>query len=787
MRIGIDARVVHYQRAGIGQYTLRLAQALATVDSQNSYVILQSRKDSAPLVQGANLRRRNLWTPPHHRYEQWLAPLELFPIGLDVLHCPDFIPPFHRPCPAVITVHDLAFLRFPGILTEESRRYYGQIERAVHSAEHIIAVSESTKRDLVALAGADAGKITVVYEAAGPEFRPADAARIAAVRQRYGLQGDYILFVSTIEPRKNIPFLLEAYAQMRSTWPDAGEPPGLVLAGKQGWLYDSVFVMLEQLGLRDSAIFTGGVPVEDLPALYSGACCFVLPSLYEGFGLPVLEAMSCGTPVITTNVSSLPEVAGDAALLVDPQDMLGLSMAMQRLCQDEALRRDLSARGRAQAARFSWERRTRDDRHLQDSQQDSIMKILFLTPQLPYPPDKGATIRTLALIKGLAQRGHHIHLLSFVNAEEDSAWLPQLRPYCPDITTVVAPVRSTWVRLRTLLFSSQPDMAGRFPSAEFASRLSALLASGFDIVQAESLEMAQYALQVARERSSGGKRPLVIFDDLNAEYMLQKRAFEVDRQLWRAWPKALYSWLQYRRLRRYEQRVCQTVDEVLAVSETDAASIAALAGHAPRIIPNGVDCIFFSPEAQPAEYPPETQIKHLASLIFTGTMDFRPNADAVLWFCQDILPLIKKDAFHVHFYIAGQHPTAAVRALASPAVTVTGYVSDIRPYIANSVVYVVPMRMGSGTKLKVMQAMAMRIPVVSTTMGAEGIDVTGGQNILLADTPQDFARHVVALLGNESERQRLAANGRRLVEERYDWTTIVPVLEKVYTQALLST
>jgi glycosyltransferase involved in cell wall biosynthesis len=158
----------------------------------------------------------------------------------------------------------------------------------------------------------------------------------------------------------------------------------------------------------------------------------------------------------------------------------------------------------------------------------------------------------------------------------------------------------------------------------------------------------------------------------------------------------------------------------------------------------------------------------------------------VLWFCQDILPLIKKDAFHVHFYIAGQNPTREVRALASPAVTVTGYVSDIRPYIANSVVYVVPMRMGSGTKLKVMQAMAMGIPVVSTTMGAEGIDVTDGQNIRLADTAAGFARHVVELLGNESERQRLAANGRRLVEEKYDWTTIVPALEKVYVQALLS-
>lgn len=360
MKIGIDARLVHYQRAGIGQYTLRLVQALAAIDSENSYSILQSRKDKSPLAEGPNLQRHSLWTPPHHRYEQWALPLELWPLKLDVLHCPDFIPPFHRSCPAVITVHDLAFLRFPSLMTAESRSYYGQIERAVQSAEHIIAVSESTKSDLVALAGADARKITVVYEAAGPGFQPADAAHIAAVRQRYGLQSDYILFVSTIEPRKNIPFLFEAYAQMRSTWSGPGEPPRLVLAGRKGWLYDNIFVILEQLGLSESVVFTGGVPSEDLPALYSGALCFVLPSLYEGFGLPVLEAMSCGAPVITTNVSSLPEVAGDAALLVDPQDMLGLAMAMQRLCQDEALRREMSARGQAQAARFSWERAARE-------------------------------------------------------------------------------------------------------------------------------------------------------------------------------------------------------------------------------------------------------------------------------------------------------------------------------------------------------------------------------------------------------------------------------------------
>ncbi len=356
MRIGIDARLVHYQRAGIGQYTVRLTQALAKLDGDDEFVTLQSRKDHAPLVASDRVRRHAMWTPPHHRLEQWALPLELQRLKLDLLHCPDFIPPFRRACPAVITVHDLAFLRFPGLLTPDSERYYGQIGRAVASADAIIAVSESTRRDLAALVGADEKKITVVHEAAGSAFRPSPAAAVHAAKERYGIGGSYILFVGTIEPRKNIPFLLQAYARMRDGWPRTADLPRLVLAGKKGWLYENIFAVLEELDLGDNVVCTGGVAVDDLPALYTGALCFVMPSLYEGFGLPVLEAMSCGTPVVASNTSSLPEVAGDAALLVDPQDLVGLAAALHHVCQDDDLRRQMSARGMAQAARFSWER-----------------------------------------------------------------------------------------------------------------------------------------------------------------------------------------------------------------------------------------------------------------------------------------------------------------------------------------------------------------------------------------------------------------------------------------------
>jgi len=357
MRIALDARLLYYQQAGIAQYTQRLLTALAEIDHENEYVVLQSRKDRRRLVSAANFRRHPLWTPPHHRLEQLTLPLELAPLRLDVLHSPDFIPPLRRNCRAVITVHDLAFLLFPGLLTAESQRYYGQIRQAVHSAEAIIAVSASTKRDLIAHTAAPAAKITVVYEAAGPAFRPVtDAAALAAVRQKYGLPPGFVLFIGTIEPRKNLPTLLQAWAQTRHS--SLVTRHSLVIGGKPGWLYEETIAQARELGT--AVQFIGGVLPEDLPALYSAARLFVLPSVYEGFGLPVLEAMACGTPVVCSNASSLPEVAGDAALLVEPHDVDGLAAALQRALSDEALRRQMIERGLAQAARFSWEKAARE-------------------------------------------------------------------------------------------------------------------------------------------------------------------------------------------------------------------------------------------------------------------------------------------------------------------------------------------------------------------------------------------------------------------------------------------
>jgi glycosyltransferase involved in cell wall biosynthesis len=356
-RIGIDARLTYYTQGGIAQYTQHLIRALATLDAPHDLVILHSRKDQRTLSAGRRQRRVSCWTPAHHRFERLALALELAPLRLDLLHSPDFIPPLGGRFRSVITVHDLAFLHYPQFLTTESRRYYNdQIAAAVARADAVIAVSQATCSDLISLLGVPAEKVTVIPEAAGEQFRPVPEEEIARLRAAHGLPGNYILFVGTIEPRKNVGGLLRAYARLRADLPDA---PPLVIAGGSGWLYDEVFALYEELRLGQAVLWYGPVDPEDLPALYSGARVFCLPSFYEGFGLPPLEAMACGTPVVVSNRASLPEVVGDAALLVDPNDVESISAALRHVLTDARLAAELRERGLARAALFNWEQTAR--------------------------------------------------------------------------------------------------------------------------------------------------------------------------------------------------------------------------------------------------------------------------------------------------------------------------------------------------------------------------------------------------------------------------------------------
>jgi len=354
MRIGIDARLTHYRQAGISQYILQLIEGLARCDSEDEFVILQSVKSRAPILDRPNFVRRSLLTPSHHRFEQLTLPVEISAARFDVLHSPDFIPPFHRNCRSVITIHDLVFMLYPHFLTKDAARYYGQIDQAVRRTDAIIAVSQATKHDVMRLLGVPENKVTVIYEAASPVFRPIKMPDLRQrVRGRFGIPGEFILFVSTIEPRKNVSTLLRAFRQFLDVY---RREIKLVLAGEKGWLFDEVFRLVAELKLEKEVIFLGRVSTEELLWLYNTAETLVAPSIYEGFGLTPLEAMACGTPVIVSNVSSFPEIVGDAGLFIDPGCADELMVAMQRILSDSELRASLIEKGLKRAALFSWDK-----------------------------------------------------------------------------------------------------------------------------------------------------------------------------------------------------------------------------------------------------------------------------------------------------------------------------------------------------------------------------------------------------------------------------------------------
>ncbi len=354
MKIGIDARIAYYTRGGIRNYVVHLLDALAALDAETDYRVLHSRKERDVSLPAPNFRPFACWTPSHHRWERWALGVEAKRLRLDLLHSPDFIPPAFGYRRSIITVHDLNFLYYPKFLTAESRRYYNQqIEWAVQRADHILADSNSAKVDLATLLSVPSEKVTVVHLAADPAFRSLSKKESRRVAAQHDLKPGFLLFVGTLEPRKNIPGLLRAY---RLLLDEAATTVPLVLVGGMGWLYDEIFERVEALHLAEHVRFLHDVPNVDLPGLYNAASLLVTPSFYEGFGLPALEAMACGTPVVVAERASLPEVVGEAGLLVNPDDPEDIARAMTRVLTEDGLRAQMRKQGLAQAKHFTWER-----------------------------------------------------------------------------------------------------------------------------------------------------------------------------------------------------------------------------------------------------------------------------------------------------------------------------------------------------------------------------------------------------------------------------------------------
>lgn len=356
MHIAIDAHSVGTGLAGNETYAANLVEALAEVDRENRYTIYVTRDEAGARFGGRweNVGVRK--TLPH-------TPLVRIPLTLsaelrrrpvDLLHVQYTAPPL-APCPVVATIHDLSFEHIPETFKLRSRVQLRLTVRATaRRAAHVIAPSEYTRRDLVETYGLDPARVTAVPLAVSPRFRRVEeAAELERVRRLYGIAGEYVLAVGSIQPRKNLARLVRAYSALRRGR-GKGNLPQLVLVGKRAWLYGDTLKVIEDEGLAGAVVLTGYVREEDLPALYSGALCFAYPSFYEGFGLPPLEAMSCGAPVLTGNLTSLPEVVGDAGLTVDPFDEGAIASALARLVDDDALRADLRERGLKRARGFDW-------------------------------------------------------------------------------------------------------------------------------------------------------------------------------------------------------------------------------------------------------------------------------------------------------------------------------------------------------------------------------------------------------------------------------------------------
>lgn len=406
-------------------------------------------------------------------------------------------------------------------------------------------------------------------------------------------------------------------------------------------------------------------------------------------------------------------------------------------------------------------------------------RVVFLTPQLPYPPHQGTAIRNFGLINGLVQHGHRVTLLSFVEPGQPPPEETPLAGLCSLLIALPAPApRTRGQRLRDLILG-HADMARRLWSPEFLGALRELLSSQtFDVIHFEGLEMATYLRPVWPLILERCPDTLLIYDAHNAEFALQQRIAQQDLRSLHRLPVAIYSAIQAGRLERFESLVCLTVDHVLACSRSDAHKLAQLRQPTPiSVIPNAIDVGAYAEAGlEKAELP-------RPALVFTGKMDFRPNVDAVLWFATKILPRIRQAVPGAHFAIVGQKPHPRLDALrGDPAITLTGQVPDIQPYIGAADVYVAPLRMGSGTRLKLLEAMAMGRAVVSTRLGAEGLDAVNSRHLLLADTPADFAQAVITLLRDEDRRRRLGENAAALVRERYDWSAVIPRLEAVYAQ-----
>ncbi|MGH7455118.1 MAG: glycosyltransferase, partial [bacterium] len=397
-----------------------------------------------------------------------------------------------------------------------------------------------------------------------------------------------------------------------------------------------------------------------------------------------------------------------------------------------------------------------------NDEQATKMKILLITPRLPYPPYRGDKLKIFNLLKRLS-KSNSIHLISFVENGHEQEYIQYLAPYCAAVEVIPLPRWRSYLQCLFGLFSALPLQVHYFKSEKMRRRIAEICRrQHFDVIHTHLIRMAQYTV--------GSEHPLRVLDltDAVSLYLTRFLSREKSRLM-----KLLLK-VELERIKRYESLleqfhacfVCSEPDKEQSLKAAPEANV--------QIIPNGVDLAYFSND-KPVPYDP-------ARIVFTGNLTYYPNLDGIFYFINEIFPLVKKEMPAAKFYIVGQSPPAKVRALASNDVIVTGFVEDIKQHYLSSAVAVSPIRFGAGTLNKILEPLALGVPVVATSMGTEGLDLTNGKEILIADGPHTFAKHVIRVMKDQEFREKLGKEGMALVRQLYNWDAVVQALENIYQE-----
>lgn len=359
MRIAINTLSLNKTKAGMGNYIYHLIHNLALLDKKNHYhIFVSDRNKKFFKLKQENFRVINIGKIVTKKcarliWEQLFLPAYIKKHRIDILHSPGFVLPFLSRTKNILTIADMTFITHPKVHTLLKRMYFGFLmPYSIKKADKVIAISESTRRDILGTVKVDPEKIGVTHLAVGRKFKALNKEKCRKhIKDKYKIDSPFVLFVGMIEPRKNLKRIFHAFTQLKE---DTKMPHKLVVVGKKGWMYKELFNMVKELGIKKEITFTGYVPDEELVRFYNAADTFVYTCLYEGFGIPILEAMACGCPVITSNISSMPEVAGDAAILVNPQKTGEIACAMKKIINDKELQKRMQRKSRLQCSKFSW-------------------------------------------------------------------------------------------------------------------------------------------------------------------------------------------------------------------------------------------------------------------------------------------------------------------------------------------------------------------------------------------------------------------------------------------------